>query len=123
MHLPDASTDHAETIRGAVPVLETERLVMRGFAGEDFEPMAAFYADPMSSFYGGPCSREEAWRKFAMYPGHWALRDGAMVGRSALSQDRTKHITHLPSGTDGCSCTLSLWCSSVALVTGQTFKR
>ena len=72
--MPDASTDHAATIRGAVPVLETERLVMRGFAGEDFEPMAAFYADPMSSFYGGPCSREEAWRKFAMYPGHWALR-------------------------------------------------
>jgi len=36
--------------------------------------MAAFYASDVSKFYGGPCSREEAWRKFAVYPGHWALR-------------------------------------------------
>lgn len=36
--------------------------------------MAAFYADEVSSFYGGPCNREEAWRKFVMYPGHWTLR-------------------------------------------------
>lgn len=36
--------------------------------------MADFYASDISRFYGGPCGREEAWRKFAMYPGHWALR-------------------------------------------------
>lgn len=57
--------------------------------------MADFYADPMSSFYGGPCSREDAWRKFAAYPGHWTLRGygpwaleekqtGAFVGLSGL---------------------------------------
>ena len=57
-----------------VPTLQTERLVMRDFRGDDFEPMAGFYADPVSRFYGGPCEREEAWRKFAMYPGHWTLR-------------------------------------------------
>jgi len=56
------------------PTIETERLVLRGFRESDFEPMARFYADPISSFYGGPCEREEAWRKFAIYPGHWALR-------------------------------------------------
>ncbi len=56
------------------PTLETERLILRGFLPSDFEPMAAFYADDVSSFYGGPCNREEAWRKFAAYPGHWALR-------------------------------------------------
>ncbi len=56
------------------PTLESERLVLRGFREADFEPMAEFYADPVSSFYGGPCGREEAWRKFAIYPGHWALR-------------------------------------------------
>ena len=58
----------------SVPVLDTERLTLRGFRGGDFEPMAEFYADPISQFYGGPCSREEGWRKFAAYPGHWALR-------------------------------------------------
>lgn len=47
---------------------------MRAFQPEDFEPMADFYASDISSFYGGPCDREDAWRKFAMYPGHWTLR-------------------------------------------------
>lgn len=57
-----------------VPTLESERLLLREFRESDFEPMAAFYASEISTFYGGPCSREEAWRKFAVYPGHWALR-------------------------------------------------
>lgn len=78
-----------------IPVLETERLLMRPFRSEDFEPMAGFYASEISSFYGGPCDREEAWRKFAMYPGHWTLRgygpwaleekaSGAYVGLTGL---------------------------------------
>ena len=57
-----------------VPTLDTDRLLMREFRGDDFEQMVGFYADPISRFYGGPCDRQEAWRKFAMYPGHWALR-------------------------------------------------
>lgn len=57
-----------------IPRLETDRLVLREFLPSDFEPMVEFYADPISSFYGGPCNREEAFRKFAAYPGHWALR-------------------------------------------------
>jgi RimJ/RimL family protein N-acetyltransferase len=74
-----------------VPTIETERLVMRAFSGDDFEAMVPFYASDVSKFYGGPCNRELAWRKFAMYPGHWVLRgygpwmieskaDGAVVG-------------------------------------------
>ncbi len=57
-----------------IPRLESARLLLREYQPDDFEPMAAFYADSISSFYGGPCNREEAWRKFAMYPGHWPLR-------------------------------------------------
>lgn len=57
-----------------VPTLATDRLWLRPFRGDDFEPMARFYADPISRFYGGPCDREDAWRRFAMYPGHWTLR-------------------------------------------------
>ena len=78
-----------------IPVLETERLILREFRGDDFEPMAEFYADPISSFYGGPCGSEDTWRNFAMYPGHWSLRrygpwaleeksTGAFVGLSGL---------------------------------------
>jgi RimJ/RimL family protein N-acetyltransferase len=58
----------------SIPQLETERLLLREFRQDDFDAMATFYADPISQFYGGPCDRADAWRKFAAYPGHWALR-------------------------------------------------
>jgi RimJ/RimL family protein N-acetyltransferase len=57
-----------------IPRIETERLTLRGMVADDFEAMAPFYASEVSRFYGGPCDREMAWRKFAMYPGHWVLR-------------------------------------------------
>lgn len=53
-----------------ITTLESARLILRPFNQSDFEPMAAFFADPVSAFYGGPCNREEAWRKFAVYSGH-----------------------------------------------------
>jgi RimJ/RimL family protein N-acetyltransferase len=74
-----------------VPRLETERLVLRGAVERDFEAFVPFYESEVSRFYGGPCDREQAWRKFAVYSGHWMLRgygpfvvaskgDGAVVG-------------------------------------------
>lgn len=78
-----------------IPCFTSERLVLRAFTSDDFEPMADFFADPVSSSYGGPCGRDEAWRKFAVYSGHWVLRgfgpwaleekaSGAFVGVSGL---------------------------------------
>jgi ribosomal-protein-alanine N-acetyltransferase len=78
-----------------IPTLESTRLVLRAFRQTDFEAMAGFFADPVSAFYGGPCGREEAWRKFAVYSGHWLLRgygpwaleekaSGAFVGLSGM---------------------------------------
>jgi len=58
-----------------IPVLETERLRLRGWQEVDFEPFAAIYADPDEARYiGGMHSRDEAWRRMACYLGHWALR-------------------------------------------------
>jgi RimJ/RimL family protein N-acetyltransferase len=57
-----------------IPTFESSRLLLRAFTPDDFEPMAAFYASEVSRPYGGPCSRDEAWRKFAVYSGHWVLR-------------------------------------------------
>jgi RimJ/RimL family protein N-acetyltransferase len=79
----------------AVPVIQTERLVLRAFEPEDFEPYAAMVADPEVTRYladGRPLSRVDAWRQMAMFAGHWALRGfgvwavaeretGAFVGR------------------------------------------
>ncbi|MGM9427954.1 GNAT family N-acetyltransferase [Hydrogenophaga sp. MI9] len=61
-------------VSSPIPTLESERLILRPFRPSDFEPMAAFFADPVSAYYGGPCGREDAWRKFAVYSGHWLLR-------------------------------------------------
>ncbi|WP_271008018.1 GNAT family N-acetyltransferase [Paucibacter sp. B51] len=79
----------------AIPSFESDRLRLRPFAEADFEGMARFFADPVSASYGGPCGRDEAWRKFAAYFGHWALRgygpwalerksDGMFLGLSGL---------------------------------------
>jgi RimJ/RimL family protein N-acetyltransferase len=56
-----------------IPVLETERLILRGFQPGDFEPFADFYASEASHFVGGPQERPLAWRRVASYAGGWAL--------------------------------------------------
>jgi RimJ/RimL family protein N-acetyltransferase len=61
----------------SVPVLETERLLLRGFRPEDIDAYAAMHADPDVMRYigeGKPLSREDAWRSMAMLAGHWVLR-------------------------------------------------
>ncbi|MGJ5816325.1 GNAT family N-acetyltransferase [Paludibaculum fermentans] len=56
-----------------IPVIETERLRLRGHRLEDFVPSAAMWADPaVTRFIGGrPFSEEEAWVRFLRYAGHW----------------------------------------------------
>ena len=60
-----------------VPVLHTERLLLRGFTHEDFEPFARIVSDPEVVRYldnGAPISREDCWRGMALFIGHWHLR-------------------------------------------------
>lgn len=58
-----------------VPVIETERLRLRGHTMGDFDAMAAMWGDDrVTRFIGGkPSTREEAWRRFMTFPGHWVL--------------------------------------------------
>ncbi|NIX77190.1 GNAT family N-acetyltransferase [Microvirga sp. c23x22] len=58
-----------------VPVLETERLVLRGHRAGDFEACAALWADPeVTRFISGkPSMSEESWGRLVRYVGHWAL--------------------------------------------------
>ena len=60
---------------GTVPVLETERLVLRGHALDDFADCLALWTDPeVTRFIGGnPSTREEVWARLLRYVGHWAL--------------------------------------------------
>jgi RimJ/RimL family protein N-acetyltransferase len=58
-----------------IPVLETERLIMREARESDLDALAEFYADEeLSKFVGGPLNRDDTWRRIALGLGHWHLR-------------------------------------------------
>jgi RimJ/RimL family protein N-acetyltransferase len=58
-----------------IPVLETERLILRGHRIDDFADCLALWTDPeVTRFIGGkPSSQEEVWGRLVRYVGHWAL--------------------------------------------------
>lgn len=60
-----------------IPVLETDRLLMRGHRAEDFPASAAMWANPEVTRHimGKPCSEEESWSRLLRYLGHWSLAD------------------------------------------------
>jgi RimJ/RimL family protein N-acetyltransferase len=80
----------------SIPVIETERLVLRGWRGSDFEAHAEMSADAeVQRFLGGPLEREQSWRSLAVHVGHWTLRgygnwalerrsNGRLIGRAGL---------------------------------------
>ncbi len=57
-----------------VPILETERLRLRGHRIEDLENCASMWADPEVTRYigGRTFSEEEVWARTLRYAGHWA---------------------------------------------------
>src|SRR4029077_6257721 len=68
--LPMSSSFHTK-----VPVIETERLKMRGHRLADLNDCAAMWADPIVTRHigGRPFSEEETWARFLRYAGHWSL--------------------------------------------------
>jgi RimJ/RimL family protein N-acetyltransferase len=63
--------------RGGCPVvrLETARLLLDGHGVEDFEPLAAMWADPQVAKYigGRPSTAQESWLRLLRYGGLWPL--------------------------------------------------
>lgn len=58
-----------------IPVLETERLLLRGHRVGDLEDVFALWSDPEVVRYtvGQPQTREQSWSRLNRYVGHWAL--------------------------------------------------
>jgi RimJ/RimL family protein N-acetyltransferase len=59
----------------SAPVLETERLILRGFRREDLDDHAATLGNPAVTRYltDEPMSREDSWRRLTMAVGQWPL--------------------------------------------------
>lgn len=71
----------------AIPTLVTERLVLRAWRDSDLDAFAEFWANEETArFVGGVCNREDAWRRIALFTGHWTLRG---YGPWALEERRT----------------------------------
>jgi RimJ/RimL family protein N-acetyltransferase len=62
-----------------IPVLETERLVLREWRLDDFPAYAAYWADAEASAQtGGPLDERGAWTQFTANIGHWPMRGYGM---------------------------------------------
>jgi RimJ/RimL family protein N-acetyltransferase len=91
----------------AIPVVETERLVLRAFRLSDLDAYAAMCADEEVMRHigsGGAVGRDVAWRHLALFLGSWGLvghgmwaierrADGALIGRAGFLD---------PEGWPGC---------------------
>lgn len=84
-----------------VPVIETERLILRGRRADDFPAYVAMWSQPEVLQFTAPkaLTREEAWTKFARMEGFWAITGygfwvveekatGAFLGEAGLADFR-----------------------------------
>ena len=57
-------------------MIETERLILRKHALDDFEPAFAMYSDPKVVRHigdGKPGTRQDVWFRLLRFAGHWQL--------------------------------------------------
>jgi len=85
----------------AVPIVDTERLQLRGFRLDDFDAYVAIWADPevVRFITGKPSTRDETWARLLRNVGHWALlgfgywaieekASGMLVGETGFAEMR-----------------------------------
>ena len=94
-----------------IPRLETSRLILRGYAMDDFAAYAAMRADPQVMRFlgkGETYTEEESWSKFLQTIGHWyamgygtwAIEErasGAVIGNVGFT-DKKRPAGHPASG-------------------------
>ena len=61
-----------------IPVLETERLILRGPKPADTDGYVQFMMTKRAQYVGGNVPESDAWRAFAKEVGHWLIRGFGM---------------------------------------------
>lgn len=77
----------AHQINLTIPVLETERLVLREPREADFPAMLVFNDSPRSQFVGGGGDRQKVWRTHLSNIGHWVLRGYGFYSVDTMAGD------------------------------------
>ena len=76
-----------------LPVLETERLVLRAPQASDWPTFRAFRASPRTAYSGGTKSAHEAAQQFSAFFGHWVLRGfGRLIAEDRKSGQPLGHF-------------------------------
>ncbi|MXU66835.1 GNAT family N-acetyltransferase [Oceanomicrobium pacificus] len=86
VHLPAPGAAIAASARAALPVLETDRLVLRAPELGDFALFADLLSGDRARFMGGPQDELQSWYDFANYSAGWLLRGDGMF---TVTEDST----------------------------------
>ena len=78
-----------QTFTISVPLLHTDRLILREYRVEDFELFADHLANPESSAHLGSADRATAWRIFCSHAGLWLLSG---TGWWSIEDRQTGHL-------------------------------
>ena len=62
----------------SIPVIETQRLVLRGPEASDYPDFEATFASYRARFMGGPLNAYESWMLYAAEIGHWQIHGFGM---------------------------------------------
>lgn len=68
----------AHQISMPIPVLETERLVLRALAAEDFPAFAVLHASPHAALMWAITDSDLAWDRFLALAGGWMVKGAGM---------------------------------------------
>lgn len=71
-----------------IPVLETERLILRGPEAKDEADYVAFFTSDRAQYVGGSPDHIKAFQTFALEIGHWVARGFGMWAVTMKGDDR-----------------------------------
>ncbi|MCV3271781.1 GNAT family N-acetyltransferase [Roseobacter sinensis] len=81
---PGPAAAFALQLQGELPLLVTDRLLLRAPKVEDFEAFARIACSARGQYLGGPMTREDAWSDFTQMTATWLLHGHGVwtIGRS-----------------------------------------